>query len=74
MTDWPYTIVGGPWPERIGLKARIVPAPYDARYPWKGKLSTERVVYILDDPHREHWSNGIPYSCVIDIAHLEATP
>ena len=75
MNDWPYTITGGPWPERLGLKARIVPQPAGRlRYPWAGKLPSERVILIDDDAHEVQRSNGVPLSCVIDFAHLAATP
>lgn len=46
-----YQITGGPWPERIGLECTIVPSPAGrAVYPRHGKLASEVVVRLADDP------------------------
>jgi hypothetical protein len=51
-------VVGGPWPQRIGLTGVVVPPP-DAnaagRYPWHGRTDDEVIVLLDDDPfNRAH--------------------
>lgn len=63
-----FTVVGGPWPDRIGCTGFTVIGPRDV-YPWAGLGRTEVVVKLDDDPvqsatHHPEWS------CVYDRAHL----
>jgi hypothetical protein len=47
----PITVVGGPWPERIGCQGRIVTDELDPmRYPRAGRLPHEVIVLLDDDP------------------------
>lgn len=58
--QWTHVVIGGPWPERIGLRCRIVPNPgpgstypwdHDAdKYPLRNDRGAEAVVLIEDDP------------------------
>lgn len=65
MSDFPLVIVGGPWPERIGLRCRDVTAELDqSLYPAKGKGKGEVVVLIPDDPFGFQ-SGGDGWTCVI---------
>lgn len=41
-------VIGGPWPERIGLMGLVVTGPNV--YPWHGRAPSEVVIYIPDDP------------------------
>lgn len=60
-----YRVTGGPWPERIGLVARIVEAPLSRSvYPWAGKGDDEVVVFIDDDPFRRTVTHP-EWSCVM---------
>lgn len=78
MTDgdeWPYRIVGSPWPEREGLRCRIVPR-LDPTYPWVGLGDSEVVVLVEDDPHADDLCFGTRrdprWSCVVSRSHLTA--
>ena len=46
-----HRVIGGPWPERIGLPCRIVP-PLRDEYPWSPyrKQRGQVVIWIDDDP------------------------
>jgi hypothetical protein len=51
VSEWTHTVVGGPWHERIGLRARIVPPPPGERhYPFDSLAPGAWVVLIEDDP------------------------
>lgn len=60
--EWTHTVVGGPWPERIGLRCRIVPNPGpgktypwdhdEAKYPRRNGAGAEAVILIENDPIR----------------------
>ncbi len=47
---WTHTINGGPWPERVGLRCRIVDDPGDGIYPFDKRSRTEVVILVEDDP------------------------
>lgn len=52
MADqWTHVITGGPWPERIGLRCRIVPDDGLGVYPFDKPKGREVVIFIEDDPH-----------------------
>lgn len=71
-----YVIVNSPWPEREGLRCRIVPKLRD-EYPWVGAGRHEAVVKIDDDPihaarpdldvYRD-WTCVLPYACLVPAA------
>jgi hypothetical protein len=63
--DGRVKIIGGPWPERVGLEARIV---HGIGYPWDGRGKTEVVILIDHDPlmSRNFNRHGVEWSCVID--------
>lgn len=70
----PIRVIGGPWPERIGLTGYIVPKLRD-EYPWAGCPRHEVVIFIKDDPLNAHL--GRDYTCVIgrkDITTAAAEP
>lgn len=70
---WPYTVTGGPWPERHGRRARVIPEPVGPpRYPWSGISNSYAVVLIENDPYDIHDSNGVAYSCVLERSSLAA--
>lgn len=62
VTDWPLVIVGGPWPERIGLRAREV-QPKGDYYPWHGRGRGEVVLLVENDPLSEPHDG---WTCVMD--------
>ena len=66
--EWPLVVTGGPWPERIGLRAREVQRPDGVdHYPWDKRLPrTEVIVLIENDPH---CTNG-GWSCVMSRSNL----
>lgn len=49
--EFPLVITGGPWPERIGLRCRIVADPRDGRYPFDKPRYKDVVVLVENDPH-----------------------
>lgn len=70
-------MTGGPWPERHGLRCRVVTDSHGGPfYPWAGMGKHEVVVLIEDDPHRHdiHFgiSNDPTWSCVLERRHLTA--
>jgi len=75
MTDWPYRIVGSPWPEREGLRCQIIPQ-LDPTYPWVGLGPNEVVVLVENDPHAATLCFGIArdprWTCVLDRSCLAA--
>lgn len=80
--DWTHRISAGPWPERVGLRCRIIPAPRNAGYPWHGCPDHEAVVLVENDPY----ANGVysfgpgmtdaerGWTCVIDRGSLYELP
>lgn len=77
VPDWTHTVTGGPWPERHGLRCRIVP-PLDSTYPWHGLGKREVVVLVEDDPHANETCLGVErdprWSCVLDAADITENP
>lgn len=55
-------VVGGPWPERIGLTGHIVPQLRN-EYPWHGCPKNQVVIFIDNDPLNAHLR--LDWSCVI---------
>lgn len=79
--EWTHIVVGGPWPERHGLRCREVPQPVGLDcYPWASPLVKNAVVLVESDPINgpgtdmfEAEPEGSSYrlwSCVIDRADL----
>lgn len=68
MTDWPLVVVGGPWPQRIGLRAREVPQTADT-YPWNRLGRAEVVVLIENDPLCEPHDG---WTCCLSRSHVAA--
>lgn len=64
MADEIFKVAFGPWPERIGNRARVVTGPSD-EYPWHGLGDNEVVVLIEDDPffRADHRYRG--WTCVL---------
>lgn len=50
MTGEKFLIVGGPWPERIGRTAYVVPDPGDGVYPFDKPDADHVVIFIPADP------------------------
>lgn len=69
--DEQIRVIGGPWPERIGLTGRIVPKLRD-EYPWHGCPKNEVVIFIDDDPLTADY--GLDWSCVIGRKDIERAP
>ena len=64
---WTHIVGDVPWPERVGLRCRIVPKPADVNhYPWTTKARSEVVVLIEDDPFQS--KRG--WSCVLAMSDL----
>jgi len=77
MSEWTHVVVGGPWHERIGLRARIVSRPPAevTIYPFHGLARSSVVVLIEDDPLN---GLGTPYergcedfTCVLNRRDLQ---
>lgn len=75
---WTHRIVGGPWPERIGLRCRIVTKPDGINtYPWV--KTRQLVVLVEDDPFRKpnqtaDWyvaNYGAEWTCAIRPSDVE---
>lgn len=65
-----YRVTGGPWPERIGLLARIIdPATQPRHYPWVRLGKDDVVVLIENDPFHKFGRN---WSCVMSRKHLSS--
>jgi hypothetical protein len=58
-------VVGGPWPERIGLTGHVVKDPGDGIYPFSGRAKGEIIIFIDDDPLNGHY--GDYWTCAIGI-------
>lgn len=84
MSAWTHEVAGGPWPERDGLRCRLVdkPAgPEGDRYPWREIEKTDQaVIFIEDDPFnsenpRDSFSGRTDeergWTCVLDMDDLE---
>ena len=54
-TGWTHVITGGPWPERIGLRCRLVSDPRTGIYPFDSRQHEEVVVLVENDPHDGSW-------------------
>lgn len=60
------------WPERRGLQATVVTDRLDSScYPVHGKLATEVVVLIDDDPLAQRSAHPEAWSCVMSEADME---
>lgn len=71
-----FTVIGGPWPERIGCAGRTVPPPNTFppegnTYPWAG-LGKDEVVVRLDHDPLGTTFNG--WTCVLQRSHLREEP
>jgi hypothetical protein len=78
LMTWTHTVTGGPWPERIGRRCRIVPPgrpAWAATYPWHGRAAYETIVLVEDDPlngpgtlyDQRDWSCAIPLAFITPI-------
>lgn len=67
MTAWTHTVGPScPWPERRGLRCRIVDPPSGRPvYPWAARLPHERVVLIDGDPFGPYSRHDPSWSCVL---------
>jgi hypothetical protein len=66
---WPWTVTSGPWPERIGMRARIVGQHGRMVYPWVGLVkSGEVVIAIRSGDGQEPYQDG--WSCVLSKSDL----
>lgn len=53
MNEWTHEVIGGPWPDRIGHRCRVVPDPGTGIYPWDKPHKRSAVVLIENDPHAD---------------------
>jgi hypothetical protein len=71
---WPLVVIGGPWPERIGLRARDVTRTMNPHiYPRHGMGRSEVVVLIEHDPFNTP-DSYVGWSCVMDRSDLGDAP
>lgn len=63
------TVIGGPWPERIGCTGRVVARDRD-EYPFNGLGKNEVVILLDDDPLTRNRKVHPSWSCVMDRSHL----
>lgn len=68
--DWPLVITGGPWPERVGLRAREV-EPAGDYYPWAGRTRAEIVLLVENDPLAPPHDG---WTCCMDRRDVKAAP
>lgn len=64
---WTHVLTGSPWPERKGLRCRLVDDPGTGVYPFDKPHRTSAVILIENDPltsGRDWWT------CVVDGADL----
>ena len=67
-------VVGGPWPERIGLEGTVAEptAEQAKRYPFKGRLKTEIIIYIPNDPlYMKYGYTDDGWTCATDRKDVE---
>lgn len=61
-------VIGGPWPERIGLTGHIVPKLRN-EYPWHGCPKSEVIIWIDGDPLTANFPAD--WSCAINRKDVE---
>lgn len=75
--EWTHIVTGGPWPERVGKRCRLVPDPGDGIYPFGKRARDEVIILIEDDPftdqhgvwclrHDDSWSCSIGLEDIIE--------
>ncbi len=75
---WTHYITGGPWPERRGLRCRVVDDPGNGTYPWDKPSKHNAVVLVENDPHDGKVYSFGPgltdeqrgWTCVLGYEHL----